>query len=102
MDDRPAIRIACSQKHVKRKLGTFHAEVIACLGGFPPAMMFPHESHRNARPPARRWILLRIEPLCHRSHAWASPALRRAPSAARIPDSFSSLGARNCADTLSD
>src|SRR5260370_11745101 len=78
------------------------AEVTACLGDFPPAMMYPHESHRNPRPRAGRWILLRIESLCHRSHAWASPALRRTPSPARIADSFSSLAARNCAGTLSD
>src|SRR6266481_7088707 len=93
MEDRPANRIACLCERVKRKLRSVPAEVTACLGDFPPAMMVPHESRRNAWSRARRRIFLRPQSLRYRRNAGATPALRRAPSAAWFAGSFSSLGA---------
>src|SRR5260370_5929882 len=60
------------------------------------AMMVLHESHRNARPGPRRRIFFRPQSLRHRRDAWASPALRRSPPAARAAGSLSSVGAGNC------
>src|SRR5713101_1387357 len=92
MEDRPFNRIAWLYQRVKRKLRSVHAEVTACLDDFPPAMMVPHESHRNAWPRARRRIFFRPQSLRHCRDAGSAPALRGAPFAARIADSFSSLG----------
>src|SRR5882757_3377054 len=100
MDDHPVNRIACLYRRVKRKLRSVHGEVTACLEDFPPAMMVLHESHRNALPRPGRRIFLRVESLCHYCNTGPFPALRRAPFAAEIAGSFSSLGARNCPRTL--
>src|SRR5216683_2829954 len=61
MDDRPVNRIACLFLGVKRKLRSVLAEVTVCLHDFPPAIMVPHESRRNARPGAGCRIFLRTK-----------------------------------------
>src|SRR5258708_15734061 len=55
-------------------------------------MMVPRGSHRNGWPRAWRRIFFRPQSLRHCRDAGSAPAFRGAPFAARIADSFSSLG----------
>src|SRR6266436_4684559 len=88
MDDRPPNRIACLFPGVKRKLRSVPAEVTVCLHDFPPAMMVPHESRRNARPGPGCRIFFRPQSLRHCGDARPASALRSSPPAAELAGSI--------------